>query len=258
MHYSIPISQSQRKLIKSLYRKDKREEHDLFIAEGLKLCEEVLDSDFHVIQLIVRESPSKSIVQLADKYNDIGVPVYSAPKHKFRQIVKQTSPEGIVAVVGLKELDFEPNESFIALDGVSDPGNVGTIIRTAEWYGVNQVFLGSESADQFSPKVVRSSMGSVFRVKVLYKDNLAEFIKDNFSDIDIYAADSNAKTPIEKLKHGKKFGIVFGSESHGLSDELQELVKDKYILDGKGSSESLNVAISAGISLHYFAKNGKK
>ena len=131
MHYSIPISQSQRKLIKSLYRKDKREEHDLFIAEGLKLCEEVLDSDFHVIQLIVRESPSKSIVQLADKYNDIGVPVYSAPKHKFRQIVKQTSPEGIVAVVGLKELDFEPNESFIALDGVSDPGNVGTIIRTA-------------------------------------------------------------------------------------------------------------------------------
>ena len=93
--------------------------------------------------------------------------------------------------------------------------------------------MGAESADQFSPKVVRSSMGSVFRVKVLYKQDLAGFIKENFSDIDIYAADSNAKTPIEKLKHGKKFGIVFGSESHGLSDELQELVKDNYILDEK-------------------------
>jgi len=143
------------------------------------------------------------------------------------------------------------------LDGVSDPGNVGTIIRTADWYGIKQVFLGAESADQFGLKVVRSSMGSVFRLKVLYKDNLAEFLKENFSDVDIFAADSKAKIPVEELKHNGKFGIVFVSESHGLSKELNDLVKDKYVLEGIGSSESLNVAVSAGISLHYFAKNGK-
>lgn len=257
MHYTIPISQGQRKLIKSLYRKDKREEHELFIAEGIKLCEELLESDYDVIQVIVRESPPQRIIELADEYNDMGVPIYTAPKHKFRQLVKQTSPEGIIAVVALKDQDFLPHESFIALDGVSDPGNVGTIIRTADWYGIKQVFLGAESADHFGPKVVRSSMGSIFRVNVLHKDNLAEFLKENFSDVDIYAADSNAETPIEKLKHNKKFGIVFGSESHGLSKELDELVKDKYVLEGTGSSESLNVAVSAGISLHYFAKKGK-
>ncbi len=257
MHYTIPISQGQRKLIKSLYRKDKREEHDLFIAEGIKLCEELLDSEYDVIQVIVRESPSQKIIEIADEYNEIGVPIYTAPKHKFRQLVKQTSPEGIIAVVGLKELEFLPNESFIALDGVSDPGNVGTIIRTADWYGIKQVFLGAGSADQFGPKVVRSSMGSVFRLKIIYKENLPEFLKENFKDVDIFAADSNAKTPIEKLKHNSKYGIVFGNESHGLSKELDELVKSKYILEGNGSSESLNVAVSAGISLHYFAKNGK-
>lgn len=257
MHYTIPISQGQRKLIKSLYRKDKRDEHDLFIAEGIKLCEELIDSDYDVIQVIVRESPSQKIIEIADQYNDMGIPVYSAPKHKFRQLVKQTSPEGIIAVVGLKELDFLPNESFIALDGVSDPGNVGTILRTADWYGIKQVFLGPESADHFSPKVVRSSMGSVFRLKILKQDNLAEFLKENFSNVDMFAADSNAKTPIEKLKHSKTYGIVFGSESHGLSDELEKLIKDKFVLEGIGSTESLNVAVSAGISLHYFAKQGK-
>src|SRR5690606_4407060 len=142
--------------------------------------------------------------------------IYTAPKHKFRQLVKQKTPEGILAVVGLKELEFDPNESFIALDGVADPGNVGTIIRTADWFGIKQVFLGAESADQFGPKVVRSSMGSIFRLKVLYKENLAEFLKENFSKIDIFAADSNAKKPVEKIKHNGKFGLVFGSESHGL------------------------------------------
>lgn len=257
MHYTIPISLGQRKLIKSLYRKDKREEHDLFIAEGIKLCEELLESEFDVIQVIVRESPTQRIIQLVDKYNEIGVPIYTAPKHKFRQMQKQTTPEGIIAVVGMKELEFLPNESFIALDGVSDPGNVGTIIRTADWYGIKQVFLGAESADQFSPKVVRSSMGSIFRTKVLYRENLAEFLQENFDKIDIFAADSNAKTPVEKLKHNRKYGIIFGSESHGLSKELDNLVKEKFVLEGKGSSESLNVAVSAGISLHYFAKNSK-
>ncbi|MER3329616.1 MAG: RNA methyltransferase, partial [Candidatus Kapaibacterium sp.] len=247
----------QRKLIKSLYRKDKRLEHDLFIAEGIKLCEELIESEYEVIQVIVRESPPQKIIELADEFNEMGIPIYSAPKHKFRQLVKQTSPEGIIAVVGLKELEFLPSQSFIALDGVSDPGNVGTILRTADWYGIKQVFLGAESADQFGPKVVRSSMGSVFRLKILYKENLAEFLKDNFSDVDIFAADSNAKTPIEKLEHNGKFGIVFGSESHGLSKELDDLVKSKYVLQGIGSTESLNVAVSAGISLHYFAKHGK-
>lgn len=257
MHYTIPISQGQRKLIKSLYRKDKRDEHDLFIAEGIKLCDELIDSEYDVIQVIVRESPPQQIIEIADLYNDMGVPVYSAPKHKFRQLVKQTSPEGIIAVVGLKELDFIPNESFIALDGVSDPGNVGTIIRTADWYGIKQVFLGAESADQFGPKVVRSSMGSIFRLKVLKTDDLAGFLKENFSDVEMFAADSNAKTPVEKIKHNGKYGIVFGSESHGLSEEMEKLIKDKFVLEGKGSSESLNVAVSAGISLHYFAKNSK-
>jgi TrmH family RNA methyltransferase len=257
MHYTIPISLGQRKLIKSLYRKDKREEHDLFIAEGIKLCEELLDSEFDVVQVIVRESPTQAIIELVDKYNEMGVPIYTAPKHKFRQLQKQTSPEGIIAVVGLKELDFIPNESFVALDGVSDPGNVGTIIRTADWYGIKQVFLGAECADQFSPKVVRSSMGSIFRLRVVYKDNLAEFLKENFGKMDIFAADSNAKTPVEKLKHNGKYGIVFGSESHGLSNEMKKLVKQKFVLQGNGNSESLNVAVSAGISLHYFAKNNK-
>lgn len=254
MHYTIPVSQRQRKLIKSLHRKQKRDENDLFVAEGIKLCQELIDSEFEAIQIVAKESPPQEVVKLLDRFNTKGVPVYTCPKHKFTQLCKQKTPEGIMAVVGRKELEIDTKKSFVALDGVSDPGNVGTIIRTADWFGIKQVILGAESADQFGPQAVRASMGSIFRTTVVYREDLSEFIKENFDGVDLYSADSNSKNPLEKVKPAKQIGLIFGSESHGLSEDLQKLVKNDFQITGNGSSDSLNVAVSAGIALNYFTK----
>lgn len=254
MHYSIPISQRQRKLIKSLHQKQYRDQNSLFVAEGIKLCQELINSDYEAVQIIARDSPSADVINLVDKFNDKGIPVYTAAKHIFTQMCKQKTPEGIIAVVNIKEKKIQKNEPYIALDGVSDPGNVGTIIRSAEWFGIKQVILGENCADHFAPRTVRASMGSVFRVRVSYQSDLYTFLEENFNKIDCYAANIHTKNKLEDLKPKGKFGLLFGSESHGINEKFKNIIKDEFIIAGNGSAESLNVSVSAGIAMNHFAK----
>lgn len=254
MHYAINISQKLRKLIRSLNQKQNRDQHHLFVAEGTKLCFEVFNSKFTTELLVVRDSPSLDVLEVVDKFAEIGTPIYNAPKHQFDQLSTMKSPEGVVAVVNKKHIDVKPNETTIILDGINDPGNLGTIIRTAEWFGFKQVILGNDSSDQFNPKAVRSSMGAIFKLPVQYFEDLAEGIKDYLPKVDIYGATLNGNMNLEDVKPNGKFAIVFGNESHGISKEVQQLISNNFIIKGKGSSESLNVSVAAGISLSHFSK----
>lgn len=254
MHYSIPITQNQKKLIRSLHQKQNRDTNNLFVVEGEKLCNDLLGSKFETLQVIFKDSPSSDVIKLVESFMEKGVPVYNSPKHVFDQMCDVKAPQGILAVVNLKEQPVTPQETFVALDGVQDPGNVGTIIRTAQWFGINQVILGGNCADQFGPKVVRASMGSVFNVNVTYREDLAGFLKENFSKIKTYAASLDSESSLEKIKHKGKFGIVFGSESHGISDPVKELLDGDFLIEGSGTNDSLNVAVSCGITLYHFSK----
>lgn len=254
MHYAMPISQRLKKFIKSLHQKSFRDENGLFVAEGEKLAEELLASGYTAEFIVVRESSAVNIIDIVDKFSERGVPVYIAPKHQFEQLCDTKTPQGIIAVVNQKEQTFFPKESFIALDGIADPGNVGTIIRTADWFGIKQVVIGSECADGFNPKTVRSSMGSIFRVSVLYADDLAAFLKTKFKSVKTFGADLNAETLIEKVKPTKQYGLVFGNESKGISSEVSSVLSSTYKIPGIGEAESLNVAVSVGISLYHFTK----
>lgn len=254
MHYSIPITQRLKKLIKSLHQKQARDENGLFIAEGEKLCSEILEGSYQTELIIVRDSPIASVIDLADRYSERGIPVYSAQKHLFDQICETKSPQGILAVVNIQDKLPLENESFVALDGISDPGNVGTIIRTADWFGYKQIILGKGCADAFNPKTVRSTMGSVFKMHIIQCEDLPEFCKTVFPKHKLYGADVNSEASISKIKVKGSYGVIFGSESHGISPETSQILDSTFVIDGKGKAESLNVAVSVGISLYHLTK----
>ncbi len=256
MHYAIPISQRLKKFIKSLHQKQFRDENELFVAEGEILAEELLASNYQPELLVVRESSAGNIIKIADQYSERGIPVYLAPKHQFEQLCDTKTPQGIISVVTTREQPIYQKDSFIVLDGVSDPGNLGTIIRTADWFGIKQIILGNECADGYNPKTVRSSMGSIFRVSMLTAENLPDFIKQNFKNAKLFGADVNATEEIGKMKPTKQYGLVFGNESKGISTEMKEVLTQSFKISGEGSAESLNVAVSVGISLYHFT--GKK
>lgn len=257
MHYAIPISQRLKKFIKSLHQKQFRDENSLFVAEGEILVGELLESGYQPELLVVRESSPSNIIGLADSYSERGIPVYLAPKHQFEQLCDTKSPQGIIALVNYKEQTKYPKDSFIVLDGVADPGNLGTIIRTADWFGIRQIILGNDAVDGFNPKTVRASMGSIFRVSILTADNFTEYFKKNFKSVKLFGASLDADNTIDKIKAPKQYGLVFGNEAKGISEEMASLISEKFKIEGKGSAESLNVAVSVGISLYNFTL-GKK
>ncbi len=254
MVYTMPITQRLKKLVKSLHQKVFREQNGLFIAEGEKLAVELVKSNYQVELIIIRESPTAEVQDVVIHYSDRGIPIFSAPKHIFDQLTNTKTPQTIICIVNIKEQNLIPDEPFIALDGISDPGNVGTIIRTAEWFGYKQVILGRDSADIYNPKTVRSTMGSIFRMNIIYEPNLAYFIKETFPTHKIFAADVNSKNLIETIKLPKKYGIVLGSESHGISEQVKSIIDKDFKIEGFGSAESLNVAVSAGICFYNFRK----
>ncbi|MCX6146277.1 MAG: RNA methyltransferase [Candidatus Kapabacteria bacterium] len=254
MHYSIPINIKLKKLVRTLHQKQYRDQNSLFIAEGEKLCSELLDSQFSTELIIIRDSSSSDVYDIAKEYSDRGIPIYNAPKHQFDQMCETKSPQGILAVVNKKDFEIIPNDSYIALDGVQDPGNIGTIIRTAEWFGVKQIILGGQTADQYSPKTVRSTMGSLFRMNVICVPDLAECIKVNFKNIENYCSLLSSKTKLSKVTPKGKIGLIFGSESRGISDNVVKVSKKSFLIEGSGNNESLNVAVSAGVSLYHFSK----
>lgn len=257
MVYTMPITQRLKKLVKSLHQKQFRDQNGLYVVEGEKLAKELVKSGNLPELLIIRESPTSDVQDIVNYYGDRGIAVYSAPKHLFDQLSDTKTPQSILSIVTIPPEPELDDSSFIALDGISDPGNVGTIIRTADWFGISQVILGRDCADIYNPKTVRSTMGSIFRVKVRYEPLLSEFISDNFKGHKIFGADLSSNNGLESIKVPKKFGIIFGSESHGISTEVKSIVSNDFIIPGAGSAESLNVAVSAGVTLYYFTKKLK-
>lgn len=257
MLYTMPLTQRLRKLVKSLHQKQFRDQNGLYVAEGEKLAKELLNSEHQPELIIIRESPTSDIQDLVNYYGDKGIAVYTAPKHQFDQLTDAKSPQSIISIIAIPQEPEFDSSSFLLLDGISDPGNVGTIIRTADWFGINQIILSRDCADLYNPKTVRATMGAIYRMKVRFELDLYDFIHKHFKSHKIFAADISSENNLESIKVPKKFGLVFGSESHGLSQEVKSLVNSNFIITGSGASESLNVAVSAGISLHYFTKKIK-
>ena len=233
------LTKNQIKLIRSLSLKKNRQKHGMFIVEGEKLVDEVLNSNWEIESIYATKEW-------------IGTDAIIISNNELSRISALKTPNKVLAVVKIKEISFSVNgDTVLALDGVKDPGNLGTIIRLADWFGVRDILCSKDCVDYLNPKVVQSTMGSFSRVNVHYT-SLAEIFR-TYDDYNIYVSVLNG-TPLKEVRNVKKKIIVMGSESRGVSEEIIELAAEKITIPKSEFSmaESLNVSIASAIILSTF------
>ena len=233
------ITKNQIKFIKSLSLKKNRIKEQLFIAEGEKVVSELLKSDFEIKNIYATKEwkvRNDNITQISNA--------------ELQRISNLKSPNKVLAIVQFKNHKIIKHDRItLVLDEINDPGNLGTIIRMCDWFGVKQIICSKNTVDIFNPKVVQSAMGSAFRVKVYYTD-----LENYLSDITtpIYGAFMDGKN-LKEVKIPKSAHLVMGNEANGISAEINKLITDKVAIKNIGkSAESLNVAVATSILLHVF------
>ena len=230
------------KQIASLCQQKFRKELGLFVVEGRKMTKELLKSDFEIVGLYATEAFISSYPEFsqAEIVSEI----------QMAQMSGQDTPPGILAVVKIpKKRSLTNSPHFIlALDGISNPGNMGTIIRTAEWFGIRDIVCSSDCVEIWNPKVVQATMGSLFRVNVL-NTNLAEFLSEQQAQgKTIYGALLEGEDLFDIKRKGDGI-IVIGSESHGIRNEVIPHITQAVTIPRINNSitESLNASVAAGI-----------
>ncbi len=253
MDFIQPITNNLKKFVSSLKSKKERDSQMLFIVEGEKMCEELLKSKYKTEMIVLRSNFSQTTGDIAVEFDRMNVPVYVARKQQFDQLCDTVTPQDILAIADMSVEEGIEIENFIALDGIADPGNMGTIIRTSDWFGFRNIILGGDCVDKYNSKVVRASMGSLFRMNIFQVGNLSEYLNENYKTFEIFGASLKGKKQLHNLKPKGKFGVVFGNEVHGISNEVKRVLTSEFIIPGYGTAESLNVAVSAGVVMNHLA-----
>lgn len=238
------------KNIRKLKEKKYRDEADSFIIEGIKLIEEAMEENIEIKKIIVcnefNENFSQDLLYKIAKYDVIYV-----PKNIFKILTDVTNPQGILAVVSKNKkssIDYTQN-FYLILDNIQDPGNMGTILRTADSINLNQIIVAKGCADCYNPKVVRSTMGAIFRVNV-FECDLSKIIKDlKKHKIKILATDLNTENDIYNTSY-ERTAVVIGNEANGVSKEILELSDGRIKIPMQGKTESLNAGVATGIILY--------
>ena len=242
------LNKSTVKLIQSLKQQKFRKEHGLFVVEGRKMVEELLQSNMETLCLFATER-----FLLDYKIQDERLEI--ATEVQMEQMSGQDTPPGILAVVKVpKPQEIQDNGLILALDGIANPGNLGTIIRTAEWFGIKQIVCSEDCVELWNPKVIQATMGSVFRMPIAYAD-LERYLKaSKAAGKAIFGALLEGENLFKKAF--RKDGIiVIGSESHGIRANLLPFITHPITIPrAEGSvTESLNASMAAGIILAVFA-----
>lgn len=239
------LSNNQIKFLRSLSQKKFRDEYGLFVAEGEKIVEEALKSGYKVKEVYYEKEIGRDAMSRISNL--------SSPSPVFAVIEKPDfSPDAVLASLSTAQSNGAAKPLFLALDGVKDPGNLGTIIRIADWFGIEAIFAAPGSVEVWNPKVVQATMGAIFRKQVIYTD-LAEICKKiSASGLPVYGTFLDGKNIYENLPQEKKHGlVVMGSESFGISVELEKYITNRLLIPpypaGSVTSESLNVAIATAI-----------
>ena len=234
------LSRKDQKFIKSLKVKKYRTREKCFLVEGAKNVQELLNSSFKVEMVVGTESYFSPNLKSGEHRNEI------VEKNILTQLGTFKTNEDCIAIARMKDWsvgDLRFDDFLFVLDGVSDPGNVGTIIRTLDWFGFDQVVLSADCAEFYHPKVINSTMGSFARMSVVSL-NLADFFKKN--PLKVFAADMSG-SDLKNANFGKPAVIVMGSESHGISTASKGEVDEFVAIPRFGKTESLNVGVATGI-----------
>lgn len=256
----IKIKSSKNQLIKevkSLYRKKQRKKLGLFIVEGIKIIEEVIDKKYPFKNIIYTDSllNSEDGKKIFSKVKHLDKLVH-VPENIFKEISDTESPQGILGTVhtvkgNIDDVRLGKNSIFLYLDGVQDPGNVGTIIRTADAFDIDGIVLREGCVDPYNPKVVRATMGSIFRVPLYFESySTGDIKKLKNLGIKVYSSSLSESLPIDKINFQNKSLVVIGNESSGVSEEVYKLSDSSIKIPMPGSSESLNAGVAASIIMY--------
>ena len=244
------LSKNTVKFIKSLHQKKYRLESGKFFVEGEKSVVEVLQSSFTVdLLLVTQEFATKHAALLSGKAFEV---LFVTP-NQLEQLGQYQSNDAALAVVQMKPNQAflpEKGELILALDEVRDPGNLGTIIRIADWYGIKKLIFSSHTAEFYNPKVIQSSMGSFTRVQFYYGD-LAQAFQE--WKLPVYGAFLEGES-IHELTNPTPGVLLLGNESQGISKEVEKWVSSKITIPSFGKAESLNVAIATAIFCDNFKR----
>ncbi len=239
------FSKSHTKYIQSLHHKKFRDEFGVFIAEGPKLVEDLLQSPGMVCKALFALRPwLEANEQMVAKKNI--ETVFEVADFELEKISALATPHLVLAVFEQIFVETTPllkDKLSLALDTIQDPGNLGTIIRIADWFGIENIICSIGSVDQYNPKVVQSTMGSLARVNIIYVDLLSWLPEQK---IPIYAAALNGK-PMQEIGTIAEGILLIGNESKGIHPALLEIVQEKITIPKKGKAESLNAAVATGI-----------
>ncbi len=244
------LSKTHTKYIQSLQHKKLRDETGLFIAEGPKVVMDLLNSRKFVCKELL--ATNEWIQEQGKKLSSLKDTVVTAVEDFELQKISSLSTAHAVVAVLEKRKPVHTIETVskitLVLDTIQDPGNLGTIIRIADWFGIEDIVCSIGCADMYNAKVVQSTMGSLGRVNVIYT-NLIEWLNEN-NGVKIYSASLEGKDvkAFGKLKEGI---LIIGNEANGVSDEVMELVNEKINIPRIGDAESLNAAVATGIILSH-------
>ncbi len=240
-----PLSKTKIKYIKSLRLKKHRDREGLFVVEGIKAVDEFVKAGWLPELVVATEA-------YATKFSGSSFPVHLASPDVLAAIGNYSSNNSALALFGKRHYGMAAigNERpVLALDRLNDPGNLGTIIRIADWFGIEWVVLSRQSVDTYNPKAVAAAKGSLARVKVAVGD-LHAWLQQ--VEVPVYMADLHGEPlhGFHPIAHGV---IVLGSEAHGIASELLTLATHRVTIAGQGQAESLNVAVAAGIICYQLA-----
>lgn len=239
------------KYIKKLKERKFRDKEGLFILEGFRLIEEAIKASMEIEHIIIAKDFEKRFEDFYLKNNDLKAKINILSNNLFMQIASTENPQGIIAIVKKKNnKNTLDGDFYLICDKVQDPGNLGTIIRTAHAAGVNGIILTKGTVDIYNDKTIRSTMGSIFYIPIFYDDENYRIIRllkeDGFNLVATSLAES--KNFFEEDLRGKTI-LAVGNEGNGISDELFELADKKVKIPMPGGAESLNVSIATSIIL---------
>lgn len=259
------LSKEKAKKIAQLRTKKGRKSQKRFLIEGVRLCEEAVKSAWEIQSLLytgdAQENPRvKTILRNAEKRE---IELFQMKIDVLNRLSDTVTSQGIVGIA--KMSDFTPDqllqkrpEFILALDSIKDPGNMGTLIRTADAFGVDGVILSKDCVDLFNPKVVRSTMGSIFHLPILREIDLRNFLSDlKKKNFKIVLTELEKGETLNGLDRMQKICLVVGSEPEGVSQNLIRIADHLVKIPIQGKAESLNVAVACGILLHEMTKKRK-
>ena len=232
-----------RKLKYKKYRKNK------FIVEGIKMLQEAINENQNIELIVIKDGININLD--LSNYQIINV-----TDNVFNSLTDVISPQGVLAIINKKSnVEINKNADYIiALDGIQDPGNMGTILRTLDSAGIHQVIVSKDTVDCYSPKVVRSTMGSIYRINIIEVDRLKETLQDlKNNDFEIVVTSLHTNDSIYNINYSKKI-VVIGNEANGVSKEIIDISDKKVKIPMLGKTESLNASVATGIMIYEYVR----